>query len=215
MRRWNRSWKHPLLYFYALSVGAEATFLQVGSWKIRNNPQLRSSRMTNSVGTEDTLQASEPVWCEEQQIYIGGVVPEHAQVASWLEKNGGYLRLFGYGSLCWNPGDGTALSKPGVTSTLGRAKGYRRCWAQRSTDHRGTPRFPGIVCTILRDDEVQAIRQQFCPDDSSKSSSDDPTSTTLTEGVLYTVPPELAQECLAELDFREKGVSGSYLQSNQ
>ncbi len=29
----------------------------------------------------------------------------------------------------------------------------------------------------------------------------------MTEGVIYTIDPDLAEECLAELDFREKGVS--------
>ncbi len=29
----------------------------------------------------------------------------------------------------------------------------------------------------------------------------------MTEGVIYTIDPDLAKECLAELDFREKGVS--------
>jgi cation transport regulator ChaC len=159
----------------------------------------------SSVGTEENLHPLVPLWCEERQIYIGGIVPEYAQVASFLEQNGGYLRLFGYGSLCWNPGEGAALSKPGVKSTLGRAKGYRRCWAQRSTDHRGTPRFPGIVCTILRDEEVLAVRRLHNNGEGEFNGS--PKALTLTEGVLYTVPPELAQECLAELDFREKGVS--------
>ena len=137
---------------------------------------------------------SQPVWDPVAQIYVGGVVPENAQVQEMIAQNGGRLRLFGYGSLCWNPGTG-ALAHSSVKTKLGRARGYRRCWAQKSTDHRGVPRFPGIVCTLLRDEEVRQFRTLDYDEE------------TLTEGLIYEVPPELVEECLAELDFREKGVS--------
>jgi cation transport regulator ChaC len=32
----------------------------------------------------------------------------------------------------------------------------------------------------------------------------------MTEGVVYYIPDDQAQDCLAELDFREKGVSSNY-----
>lgn len=133
-----------------------------------------------------------PIWDPVEQIYVGGVVPENAAVEDMIKAAQGTLRLFGYGSLCWNPGSG-ALAHESVKHTLGRARGYRRCWAQRSTDHRGNPRFPGIVCTLLKDEEFRHFRQE----------SDEES---LTEGLLYEVPPNLVEECLAELDFREKGV---------
>ena len=156
--------------------------------------QINQSQMD----TEERPTSGTPTWCPEQQIYIGGVVPENAEVKSLIENNGGSLRLFGYGSLCWNPGTG-ALAKPGVKGTLGRARGYKRCWAQRSTDHRGNPKFPGIVCTLLEDNEVYEIKKTTRPD---LVKSDEPT---MTEGVIYWIPPELVDECLEELDFREKG----------
>eukprot|EP00957_Ditylum_brightwellii_P067343 5111141-Ditylum_brightwellii.AAC.1 len=40
---------------------------------------------------------------------------------------------------------------------LGRAVGWKRCWSQKSADHRGTPEFPGLVCTLLTDEEVRSI----------------------------------------------------------
>ena len=101
---------------------------------------------------------STPKWCPEQQIYLDGKLPENPQVKALLEKNGGSLRLFGYGSLCWNPGTG-ALAKEEVVAKSGRARGYKRCWAQKSTDHRGNPKFPGIVCTLLEDGEVHQIQK--------------------------------------------------------
>jgi alpha-tubulin suppressor-like RCC1 family protein/cation transport regulator ChaC len=151
--------------------------------------------MTQTTTTEENENI--PQWCPEQQIYMGGVVPENAQVQELLQKNGGYLRLFGYGSLCWNPGTG-ALAKPGVVGNLGKARGYKRCWAQKSTDHRGVPSFPGVVCTLLEDSEVDDIK-------GTSASSLSQHAPTMTEGVIYTIPPELVEECLEELDFREKG----------
>jgi cation transport regulator ChaC len=143
----------------------------------------------NTEEREDT-----PTWCPDQQIYVGGVVPDSAEVQALIDENKGSLRLFGYGSLCWGPGDGI-LSKPDVKTKPGRARGYKRCWSQKSSDHRGTTSFPGIVCTLLKDEEVEQIthRHSECVP-------------TMTEGLLYTVPSELVKECLAELDFREKGV---------
>lgn len=144
-----------------------------------------------------------PTWCPEQQIYIGGVVPDSADLDDLLTENSGALRIFGYGSLCWNPGSGDVLSRKndGVTTTLGRAVGWKRCWAQRSADHRGTPSFPGLVCSLLTDQEVADIRH------AETGETQSPVPSSLTEGLIYTVPSELVKDCLSELDFREKGVS--------
>lgn len=155
--------------------------------------QSSSSISPHLLAAMNTEEREDAVWCPEQQIYIGGVVPDSAEVQKLIDENEGCLRLFGYGSLCWGPGSGI-LSRQGVETTPGRARGYKRCWSQKSADHRGTTRFPGIVCTLLRDDEVEEIVKQH---------HDAPT---MTEGLLYTVPSELVEECLAELDFREKGV---------
>ncbi|GAX23659.1 hypothetical protein FisN_12Hh233 [Fistulifera solaris] len=141
---------------------------------------------------QPTTEEGTPVWDPVAQIYVGGIVPEHAAVQELIEQNQGCLRLFGYGSLCWNPGAG-ALAHASVHHRPAKARGYRRCWAQKSTDHRGVPSFPGIVCTLLKDQEVRQLR------------SLDYDSPTFTEGLVYEVPSELVDECLAELDFREKG----------
>jgi cation transport regulator ChaC len=148
-------------------------------------------------GHIETEEREAPVWDPVAQIYVGGIIPENAEVTKMIQDNKGALLLFGYGSLCWNPGKGP-LADPSVVSTLGRARGYRRCWAQRSTDHRGSPSFPGIVCTLLKDEEFRQIREP--------SYTQSPQEETLTEGLIYTVPPDLVDECLEVLDFREKGV---------
>ena len=163
----------------------------------------------------DTEEREEAVWCPERQIYVGGVVPSSsgAEVEKLVEDGNGCLRVFGYGSLCWNPGnpETSALAHPTVNNVLGRAKGYRRCWSQRSADHRGTPSFPGIVCTLLADAEYrELVKKGGCGDmdeNEQEQEEEEEEEESLTEGLLYEVPPELVDECLAELDFREKGVS--------
>lgn len=94
---------------------------------LRSTASLLSAMPTSNTGKG-------PVWCEENQIYIGGV-PENEEVKQLIEEGEGHLRIFGYGSLCWNPGADGGLSK--ASHTLGQVQGYKRVWAQRSTDHRG------------------------------------------------------------------------------
>ena len=161
-----------------------------------------------SQGTANREQVA--VWCPEKQIYINGQVPMVAgndtdqQLKQLLDMNQGNLLIFGYGSLCWNPGrpdqDTLAMTHLGVTSKVALAIGYRRCWAQKSADHRGTPAFPGIVCTLLKDCEVQMQDQRQSVDSTTLIHS------SLTTGILFSVPASLVQQVLTELDFREKGV---------
>lgn len=51
--------------------------------------------------------------------------------------------VFGYGSLIWNPG----FSHQQVVKA--RLDGWLLRFWQASTDHRGTPEFPGRVATII------------------------------------------------------------------
>lgn len=92
----------------------------------------------------------------------------------------------------------SSATKRKVTTAPGRAIGFQRCWAQRSADHRGTPEFNGIVCTLLSDEEIANLQ-------SSDNSEVQEQRTSMTEGLIYTVDSDLVEQCLAELDFREKG----------
>ena len=101
-----------------------------------------------------------------------------------------------------------------VTTKAGRAIGYQRCWSQRSADHRGTTSFNGIVCTLLSDDEVDTLHRHNDNNDVGTSDKKEDTKSSkrrehpsMTEGLIYTVDVDLVDDCLAELDFREKGVS--------
>jgi len=165
-------------------------------------------------------ESSDAVWCPDTQTFKGGIVPRHSAdtltIDELLACNGDKLKIFGYGSLCWHPGADGVLSlasieedehdhdvttssprpKRQVTTAPGRAIGYRRCWAQRSADHRGDTEFNGIVCTLLSDEEFAELQSDAGGEHQSIS---------MTEGLIYTVEKDLVQDCLAELDFREKG----------
>ena len=87
------------------------------------------------------------------------------------------LWIFGYGSLVWRPEARWEAyeRRPCVV------RGWRRYFAQLSTDHRGVPGAPGLVCTLL--EEAGAT----------------------TQGVAYRVPDAEVDAVLDDLDFREKG----------
>ncbi len=164
-----------------------------------------AASLSSAMSTSTTSDG--PVWCEKNQIYIGGV-PENEEVKQLINESNGHLRIFGYGSLCWNPGTEGGLSK--ASQTLGRVQGYKRVWAQRSTDHRGTVDFPGIVCTLLTEEEYDAARKVASTNIESASqdtilSADGASDTMVTQGIIFDVPPELVDETLQDLDFREKG----------
>eukprot|EP00759_Apiculatamorpha_spiralis_P017934 PhF_6_TR24008/c0_g1_i1/m.33610 len=86
------------------------------------------------------------------------------------------LYVFGYGSLCWRPGFDY------VQSHKAQLTGYGRRFWQKSTDHRGTPEFPGLVCTLVPISQDHAV-----------------------DGVVFQLAPEKLQEVVDLLDFRERG----------
>lgn len=87
------------------------------------------------------------------------------------------IHLFAYGSLIWRPE--AAFSTPRKCRALGV---LRRFWMQ-SIDHRGTPSYPGRVCSLISSSQ-------------SESSS--------CEGLLYTISAIDAPETLISLAEREK-----------
>jgi len=92
------------------------------------------------------------------------------------------LYVFGYGSLIWRPGDvlGAFESWEAESVTHGRLFG------QYSHDHRGTPVFPGLVCTL------QPLSASAPPGSGAC-------------GRVWLIPFEEAERVLETLDEREKG----------
>lgn len=99
------------------------------------------------------------------------------------------LYVFGYGSLIWRPGDLLECYPSYDVDAIA----YQRLFAQRSYDHRGTPRFPGLVLTVHPVDGL---------DDSAETGKQVPSTCS---GRVFLVPEEDREAVMEELDFREKG----------
>ncbi len=83
--------------------------------------------------------------------------------------------VFGYGSLIWRPCFDYEQRR------VGYIEGYVRRFWQASTDHRGTPDFPGRVVTLVSQEGARCW------------------------GVGYQIPDEDVVSVLAQLDVREQG----------
>ena len=121
-----------------------------------------------------------PVWDAENGVYVGNRAAGSDDVPS-------PLWIFGYGSLCWK------TEFPHVEKCTGRVRGLTRYFAQRSQDHRGTPAAPGLVATVVRDEDLIQLELQ------------DEGYTGSCVGTAYRVADEDARQVLDDLDFREKG----------
>lgn len=97
-------------------------------------------------------------------------------------EDGEPLFIFGYGSLLWRPGDVLGAFESWEAKCLS----HGRLFGQYSMDHRGTTRFPGLVCTLYPILEGK-------PDSSGAY------------GRVWLIPPSQAAHVLAILDEREKG----------
>jgi len=104
------------------------------------------------------------------------------------------LWIFGYGSLCWKP------SFPFLKRKIAYIEGYiRRPW-QASTDHRGTPKSPGLVMTLISNDEYNNLKQQHF-----NKLEDEFLTDKRVYGVAYEIADEDIETVVEEMDFREKG----------
>ena len=82
---------------------------------------------------------------------------------------------------------------PARRKVHGPRPGPDRYFAQKSQDHRGTPAAPGLVATVVRDEDLVKLALQ------------DEGYTGSCVGTAYRVADEDARQVLDDLDFREKG----------
>lgn len=82
---------------------------------------------------------------------------KQARIAKALEERpwGAPMRVFGFGSLMWNPGFEWIARVPGVV------RGYHRCFRIYSTRARGTPERPGLGLCMERDPEAECMGLLF------------------------------------------------------
>ncbi len=127
---------------------------------------------------------STPEWDAELGVWIGEKAP-----SIYMEEIPDPLYIFGYGSLIWRPGALLEL----LPSFHCTAIGYKRLFAQRSCDHRGTAKFPGVVLNLVMESDLLAKGYSLS------------TSCCSCAGVVWLVPRDQAEKIIADLDYREKG----------
>ena len=99
------------------------------------------------------------------------------------------LHIFSYGSLCWN----IAPELKHCKIKKAYVKGFQRRFWQVSTDHRGTVENPGLVVSLVSDEEYKKLtgfggqKESIC------------------YGLAFEIPEGEENEILRALDYREKG----------
>ena len=87
-------------------------------------------------------------------------------------------------------------------------QGYTRLFSQLSTDHRGTPNFPGLVATILPNSEIGSVDLDGDGDGGNDhltcASGSNETNGCIGLAFLINSSPDLIIDLIKELDFREK-----------
>eukprot|EP00667_Euglena_gracilis_P020720 EG_transcript_22511 len=136
-----------------------------------------------------------PEWDAELGVWKDGVVPWTDEEVAALPDP---LFVFGYGSLCWKP------SFPFDARCPAHIEGMVRRFWQLSTDHRGTPEYPGLVTTLVSHADLQ--RLQAGGDAATQAALQETFDTDgHTRGVAYRIPKAHVAEEVRLLDVREQG----------
>lgn len=111
------------------------------------------------------------------------------------------LYVFGYGSLIWRPGD--FLSQ--FQSFPAAAMKCKRLFAQKSLDHRGNSKFPGLVLNLVKDDDLERKGYKLEEDDQKSFTYHGHQKEEDCYGLVWLVPDDKIPAVLDYLDDREKG----------
>ena len=133
--------------------------------------------------------ATKPVWDSELGIWKDNNLP-WSSISKQIPRP---LWLFGYSSVCWNP------SFPFIEKSDAFINGYIRRFWQQSTDHRGTPNNPGLVCTLISKKDIITLENKYgvkyCKFETDNK----------VQGRAYRIPDNQIEQVVKDLDFREKG----------
>ncbi|KRX01280.1 hypothetical protein PPERSA_11727 [Pseudocohnilembus persalinus] len=145
---------------------------------------------------EDTQIQEQPTWNHEKGVWHGDRALQNIEIPD-------PLWIFGYGSLCYK---NTEMDYDEVVDC--QLNGYIRRFWQKTYDHRGTIENPGLVCTIVSEDEIQQLKEngeyseqedQLCKDEKGNYIGH------YVWGKAFKIKKESVHEVLDKLDFREKG----------
>jgi ChaC-like protein len=89
-------------------------------------------------------------WDAENGVWLGDMATSDDVLPS-------PLYMFGYGSLLWRPGD-LLCDFPSYSCVCA---GWQRIFAQRSSDHRGSPEFPGFVATLVEASYLDSVNREL------------------------------------------------------
>lgn len=154
-------------------------------------------------------------WDSENGVWSGDMATSDDEIPS-------PLYLFGYGSLLWRPG--YLLSDyPSYSCTC---SGWKRLFAQRSSDHRGSPEFPGLVATLVQATFLDSVTRETGREITESlneslegglngiincSRGGKRMNTMKCAGLVWLIPDDRIEATIAELDFRERGGYHRYM----
>ena len=165
--------------FYRVATAAAWIILYIDGLRVvvsKSRCQLREMSPTGQMSSSD-------LWDHENCVWLDHRAAQPVDLPS-------PLYILGYGSLIWRPSDLLSTCQSFQCTALH----WQRFFAQRSCDHRGTPQFPGLVLNLVDDNTMEEFGY--------RSKADRPSSF---KGLLWLVPPSLAEAVVEDLDYRERG----------
>ena len=133
---------------------------------------------------------TKPVWDDKLGIWKDNILPNVN-----ADELPSPLWIFGYGSLCWK----TTFEYEMKSNAY--IKGYIRRFWQKSTDHRGTPDSPGLVMTIVSQNDIKQNQLKYTNGNDIKYYNSD----NQIHGIAYKLPANKVEQIVKHLDWREKG----------